>query len=562
MNLGIGRRESRTLTNSSGWTKLDESYKITGPVVICIAGNATMREREANGFAKMISENLGIRTSVEMELGIEQSEFPAELLSVWYNGSYSDSPDFIKQSDYENRGDKSYVVSQKEEDYYNEVKNSFKDFFNKYFRPLIVDSNGNRLDVRRAMKNVRNINIVSFCYGTVVVSHLENIMKEELKRLNYSEQETSEIQKQMFTVNCSALLEFGTAKSTSTNFNVLDDEDSEKSKYSQRHTNPEIHGKELVNGIGITQVYSQNESVFAVPSVSGYEDSHYGPLYFRMSSREKYGFTDPSYGDILPALITDTLQEGISNSVKNFDTPEFIPLDSLEKRVEMVESLLSRFNGKNYSETVADFYKEVREKVFYYVRRPTKEETKKNNEIDEMLKKYAALIDGTESNLNSISSNMDEIKLHSTLLMSIDFEGKEAVISKIRSLSQELENAIKIRNGIDREERPDPKAIDAIRDINTKTELIKKEVSYVEKRDAKWSEILSACCSLSDFERAVVLTISDVKDKNTKLLLESYIGNGVEYVRKKFSESYPEIAKSLIVGTVKLPKQEDVVMER
>ena len=46
-----GRRNPKI--EGSHWEQLDLSnYKITKPIVICLSGNGTINEKEANGFCK------------------------------------------------------------------------------------------------------------------------------------------------------------------------------------------------------------------------------------------------------------------------------------------------------------------------------------------------------------------------------------------------------------------------------------------------------------------------------------------------------------------------------
>ena len=75
-----GRRNPKV--EGSHWEQLDlSSYKMTKPIVICLSGNATINEREANGFCKTAENLMGLKLSSDNPEEIYEY---ADLIGVSY----------------------------------------------------------------------------------------------------------------------------------------------------------------------------------------------------------------------------------------------------------------------------------------------------------------------------------------------------------------------------------------------------------------------------------------------------------------------------------------------
>jgi len=76
--------------------------------------------------------------------------------------------------------------------------------FDKYFVPLIATKDKNddlqRLSADQAMKNVRNLVVLTHCYGGYIMDALEQQLKQTLQDLKYSVEEQNLIQKQLFVI--------------------------------------------------------------------------------------------------------------------------------------------------------------------------------------------------------------------------------------------------------------------------------------------------------------------------------------------------------------------------
>ena len=60
-------------------------------------------------------------------------------------------------------------------------------FVSKYFLPL-VSNNGKRLDIKTAMSNLRNINFVTYCNGSLIHRRIEKILEEKMRELGFNDE--------------------------------------------------------------------------------------------------------------------------------------------------------------------------------------------------------------------------------------------------------------------------------------------------------------------------------------------------------------------------------------
>jgi len=577
MELKLGRRCQKSIFNTLGWEELDGSYKLDHPVVICFGGNGVNNERKANGFAKLISSNLGIRTGErdnEVGLGIEQGDFPADILSVVYDGKYDDNSYSLQQLDYENGLTEKPLDSPQDARDYTEVKSSIKDFFDKYFKSLFLDADGNRLDVTAAMKNMRNVNIVSFCYGTFVTSQIENIMAEEMMRAGYREDEIKMVQSQLFSIKASPIIRLGASKSTSIAFTSLDDYDSEYSRYKDGElTNPELHMADLQDGVGATVSYSPNEVAYAVPSLTDYDDSHESKAYFSMSRRRAQEFRSTDFGDSLPAFLTMVLNDAVNNSISNTKLSEFIQIASAGESIEKINALLQRFNGHSYPQVMREIYEETETMNIEYVGSVSKEEIENNKAYGRCLREYGMMSDTIKRLATTILGSMDKITFLSNQLMENEFEGKTVVKSELVHLLSELKEVMQTRAALDKEERLNEEEIENIESLTEKLSCIKDEIEFMKVKKEAWTQLNTTCSQMCDFCKQVMMVLVDEKDKDTVERLGGsfgedgiarggYFGNGVEYTRKVFREKFPEIAEKLVPSSLKLePEKREIGIE-
>ena len=95
-------------------------------------------------------------------------------------------------------------------------------FVTQYLLPLI-SSNGTKIDYIQAMKNMRNVNIMSYCDGTLVVQNIEKKLLDKMQELGYSDEECEKIQSQMCMFPIATDRLTGKQKSTCVSFKDIND---------------------------------------------------------------------------------------------------------------------------------------------------------------------------------------------------------------------------------------------------------------------------------------------------------------------------------------------------
>lgn len=93
---------------------------------------------------------------------------------------------------------------------------------NEYFSPLFSE-NEQKIPLEKALKNVRNLNIVSFCGGIDYCYDIEEYLTKLLKDLKYDEKEINKILNEVFFMGFSSPFLKEDSKFTSVIFNDLND---------------------------------------------------------------------------------------------------------------------------------------------------------------------------------------------------------------------------------------------------------------------------------------------------------------------------------------------------
>lgn len=96
-------------------------------------------------------------------------------------------------------------------------------FVAKYFLPLVT-SNGMRIELLDAMKNVRNINVITYCAATQYFKTIENIFERKMQELAYPKEEIKMILSQICLASVSGnALKHEQAKATTMVFGDIND---------------------------------------------------------------------------------------------------------------------------------------------------------------------------------------------------------------------------------------------------------------------------------------------------------------------------------------------------
>ena len=92
-------------------------------------------------------------------------------------------------------------------------------FITRYIVPLISE-NDQKIDVTQAMKKMRNVNIMTYCDGTLFTQELEDTLLERMEVIGYSSEEAKQIQSQMAILPIATMRLYGDNKSTIFSFKL------------------------------------------------------------------------------------------------------------------------------------------------------------------------------------------------------------------------------------------------------------------------------------------------------------------------------------------------------
>ena len=161
MKFKIGKRNTNVLNN---WEILNiGSYKIQKPVVLCLGGNCTISDREANFMSKHVQNLIGKSDDVDY-------------ISICYSHDHG-------RSGYLSTDDIFEIVD-------------------SLFVPLAMTEFYEMLPLEQACKNMRRVNIMAHCFGArEIVPSLEKAFASRLLILGYTDDEVKKIISQIFVAS-------------------------------------------------------------------------------------------------------------------------------------------------------------------------------------------------------------------------------------------------------------------------------------------------------------------------------------------------------------------------
>ena len=310
--------------NLRGIIELDEKYNpfLEGPCFLSIAAKI-MTPRANFGVGKQAKQMARIRIRNNGNAGFNIDEVPIKFLSLHYS--------YIIESDYT----------------YDDIAQKF--VIDK-FLPL-VSKNGEKIDVLKAMKNMRNVNILTYCNGTKYYKEMENILIAKLKELGYSEEEQLKILSQICIFPIATYVLDGTEKSTYIGFRDINDSTLEtvKDEKNFRKVKESKIGEYLAK-------YSNNV----------YEYLYYGDGQ-HYNSLPKYSKVGQALPVCLASVVTRALENSVNNSKSN---SKFVPVSASLLINDIREIMKKIENGQ----TKEELMQELDEKLSYGNSRKMSEE--------------------------------------------------------------------------------------------------------------------------------------------------------------------------------------------
>ncbi len=257
----------------------DRNPFLDGPCLLCISAqhDNAMASKSNFGITKEGMKMARLRVRGQKNAGFSLKDFPVRFLSL--------------------------ELDKKDEDKKMTSEERIDAFVTQYLLPLIA-KDGQRIDCIQAMKNMRNVNMMSYCDGTLLVQDIERNLINKMQDLEYTDEECKEIQSQMCMFPISTDRLTGTQKSTCISFKDIND--------TEVNDNVTLEERQKVSESTIGESifeYSSNEMAYLF---NGGGD-HSLKRYTRV-------------GIAMPVCLSSALSKALENSILNSSGETFVPI--------------------------------------------------------------------------------------------------------------------------------------------------------------------------------------------------------------------------------------------
>jgi len=276
-------RTNKSIDNLYGSREIEKGENpFTKPCLLCLSAQEVV-DKSVFGIAKAGASLARVRTRENYNAGFDIDDVPISFLAS--------------------------RLSTKEEE--------IKEFVDTYFVPLI-ERDGHKIDVNSACKAFRNINILTYCDGTLKTLLMEAHLTDRMKELGYTLEEIEEIMRQIVIVPIATDRVLGVEKCSVVAFKDVND--------------TEVSTEKDAHLLG-----SQESEEFISYSPTVYQYSYKGD---GDHSLKKYSTRD----DVM-ALVTYIIVNALENSVDNYRSHSVIPInisDLFYKMRDLAQMKISR----------------------------------------------------------------------------------------------------------------------------------------------------------------------------------------------------------------------------
>ena len=207
-HLYVYQRTEKTEDNPFGFVERKQ-IPADEACVVYLGGDGTEKEKAANGYAKIIKNEILAPMNIDMPVYSVRYDFD--------DGKKS----YARQSLFKKYG--MVMSSQKRAEI---DKNSGPEELNpQYIEDLYhkvieqrISQNGKKIDATEAMRRLRKVTFVAHCHGGFVAVKLEELMQQKMAELGYSGKEKKQIQQQMTVIAHAPGCPLGVAKSNIISF--------------------------------------------------------------------------------------------------------------------------------------------------------------------------------------------------------------------------------------------------------------------------------------------------------------------------------------------------------
>ena len=312
--LSFGKRDK---TKPNHWQRLKFfKHKITKPTIICLGGNTTKTEEDANAICKLAANLIGLKEPIDNE---QATTNDVDIIGVAY-GEIENSP----------RNSSTAVTRQE-----------ISMLVDTLLLPLAVGKNGKRLSLNQAERNFNNVTFFSHCYGAKIINEMNFDLIRKMKDIGYSSDEILTIQKQMTSVSYAPIEEVFNMPSLQI-VSAKDYTSMVPNNASDDFTNTYydiFEGKTEFNG---NYVFKEDENTVTLftSAMSQKPGNEHSVIFIKRDEYWRYTLLNPDHADEVSQVAGYVLASSVATGLQNQTSTEFIPKPGPEEILQSASSIL------------------------------------------------------------------------------------------------------------------------------------------------------------------------------------------------------------------------------
>ena len=327
-NAFVYERTAKTDEHPFG-IRATQTTDIETPCIFVLPGDATVSEKELNGYLSDIS-------ALMAQNNLDQS---VKVYGAFYDfGSYMNRAfAIIKQME------KYHHLRRQNTDMEQEnINPKYVDvLFNQLLLPRISDENGKKRPLKDAQRYIRNINFFAHCHGGYTFLKLEEKLEEKMLSLGYTDIERKQIFDNLFCAAFAPFAPMGASKSQMVSFVSADDDVIRQYNHAEFH----IRNMAKEGRFQLGYLPKKQGNCFIVSELSADSNSHnFSGLGKKRGNLTYQGF-------ILMDIMKSTLLSAVHSSIQKTALPsievlaqnKFVKFEMLEENGrQMWQQILQR----------------------------------------------------------------------------------------------------------------------------------------------------------------------------------------------------------------------------
>jgi len=261
------KKTNKSMDNLDGFVEITEENPFLNPCLLCLSAQTGV-DKSVFGIAKVGASLARVRVRGLYNAGFDIDQVPINFLASRLSDSNEDISEFVE----------------------------------KYFIPLVL-KDGSKVDLNTACKMFRNINVITYCDGTLKTIKIEQYLSKRLNEIGYTREEIDEILKQIAVVPIATDRVKGTEKMSLFSFKDIND-------------------LEVLSEREIPFLEGQDQTMFLSLSPNVHTYMYKGDGEHDL---KKYAYKE----DVL-AYISFVVTSILENAVNNASRDSFIPLNMNE----------------------------------------------------------------------------------------------------------------------------------------------------------------------------------------------------------------------------------------